>query len=255
MKQALYFNGDDESLVLLDKCKNSDIIFTIETIDNIQILNQMFNIEIKTYDNITNGLLLLKEQDIKMIISTKNTANFERKNDHEDGYCIIIWYPLVSWTNKEISRYIQSNNLLDLSLIINKKIGEFPIIFISKAITSGGLGRKLNYPFLNLAGTIDMKFGIYYGIINIVDNYEEHKILLNYSKNNPIEIYILQVTRAYFYDKMINVTLIGFIREYQRFADIDVATEAVENDIKIATDYLRYVKINNKNEYIKQQRK
>ena len=131
-------------------------------------------------------------------------------------------------------------------MITNKKINfislsmneiDFPINFTSKALSSGKLGRKLNYPVMNLASIVDIDYGIYYGIINIIGKTDKYKILLINEENEPIEIYILQTTRAYFYDKILSITLLGFIRKTQIFTTKAKFTEAIENDIKLALTY------------------
>ncbi|OGK29068.1 hypothetical protein A3D06_00495 [Candidatus Roizmanbacteria bacterium RIFCSPHIGHO2_02_FULL_40_9] len=100
--------------------------------------------------------------------------------------------------------------------------------------------RKIGFPTANLDPHIieeSYRLGIYGGFVKI-----DHRQFLgifyfgpNYLKNsldNIFEVHILDFD-ANLYDQIIEVKLIKFIREPEKFNSIDEATKKIEEDVKI----------------------
>lgn len=254
MEQAIYFNGDHQSLIILHKYGNNSINFCINTeeysteiVEYLDFITYTFDIKIEKFPNVFEALSSLKDRNINTILlSDYNTdIGYQNKQEYESTNKklpnMILWYPLITWTDIEVLQYVDINMINFSKLVTNKAINfilsdnEYPTNCLCKAVSSGGFGRRFRYPYMNLNANFDIDYGIYYGKINQLNNGIKYNMMIYYyDDNEPIEMFILQSTREYFYDRIVNVSLLGFIRPTRLFKTVTELTEAIENDIKMA---------------------
>jgi 3'-phosphoadenosine 5'-phosphosulfate sulfotransferase (PAPS reductase)/FAD synthetase len=293
-KQALFFNGGKESLIVLHQYMHNSIIVYVESENDFDEIKQYvafienyYNINIIRFSDIKTAILLLKKQGIDMVIigcrsTDPDCEKLGTYQETDNSWPKIMRYnPLIEWTYHDVWDYIEKNNLIVCPLYekgytsignktntfpnytlfgsngykhakylcdeslerIGRIKGALPYQFKGQIIRGKGLGRKLGFPTANLNANPLIDQGIYYGYCKFSGLNKNYKMVMSTGTNlqfddTSTEIHILDIPDEDFYDKILEIIVIGYIRNMQKFTCIDDLIEIIKHDILIAKHHL-----------------
>ena len=151
-----------------------------------------------------------------------------------------------NYSSSKIINFIEEGNL--------KKANElmlFNFYYQNKVIKGKGLATKLSIPTANIEDNKQIKIPSgSYASITLIDNipYKSASFIgipKSFETNKSfVETHIFDFNQN-IYNKLIRVYPIEFIRENQKFNDINLLVKAIKNDCKKIKDFLKYINLNN----------
>lgn len=124
---------------------------------------------------------------------------------------------------------------------------KLPISFSGKVIKGKGLGKKLGFATANLDASIFIDEGVYYGYSSFSPstNGEKYKMVMSCGTNpqfgdKTVEIHILNNFEADFYDQILQIDIIGFIRKMKKYNYLEDLISDINKDISICNYYLEF---------------
>lgn len=130
----------------------------------------------------------------------------------------------------------------------NERIGRIktplPLSFSGNVTRGKGMGKKLGFPTANIDFHPQLEEGVYYGKCNIqrenIENVDNEMNMVMSIGLNPqfgdttCEVHILDYLGDDFYDNILNVDVLGFIRKMEKYNSLEELVEAIKRDIVIA---------------------
>ena len=125
-----------------------------------------------------------------------------------------------------------------------------PVFLSGRAITGYRQGRLLGFPTANLAliNSPDLSEGVYVGQARIIPETVTYPSLVFWGKpyllpeaQAPrLEVHIVKQNLD-LYDKIIEISLLSFVRENRKFIDENEAKESIKKDLHFALNYFKHV--------------
>lgn len=144
-------------------------------------------------------------------------------------------YLLFTGCSYSHAKYLEDHN--------SERIGRIPINlpleFSGIVIRGLGMGKKLGFPTANIQTNFNICDGIYYGVVFFNETIQ--KMVMSVGPNihfdairSTIEIHIIGQKMVDFYDQILKIKVLGFIRKMKKYVSEEKLIEAIKNDIDIA---------------------
>ena len=142
------------------------------------------------------------------------------------------------------NKFIHARNLEDQTLEREGRIRcKLPLSFSGKVIHGKGLAKQLGFATANIDVELHIDEGVYYGTC-VLKNKKE-KMVMSIGINptfgdKSVEVHILQQYEDDFYDEILHVNIVGFIRKMKKYDDMCCLISDINKDIQIANMQLNY---------------